>query len=97
MASPKTGGINGHDRIGVWASLQVARNRRNVCEIVKDTGWWSWTVIKDYLGDSLVFSKADIRRKNYGLWVLDVGREICNSGTDFFEIEGGVRDQSTLA
>ena len=92
MASPGTSGINSHDHVGVWASLQVARKRWNICEVVKDTGWWSWTVIKDRLGDGLVFSIADVRGKNYGLWVLGINREICNSDADLIEIEGGVRD-----
>ena len=96
MASPKTRGINSHDHFGIWANLQVARKRRDVCEVVKDTGWWSRVIINDHLGESLIFSKADVRGKNRSLWVLGIDREICNSGTGLIEIDGGVGDRSTL-
>jgi len=96
MTSPKTTATNRQAHVGVWASLQVAQKRWNICEVVKDARWWSWTVIKDDLDNSLVFSKADVLGKNCGLWVLDIDREICDSGTDFIEIEGGVHDLSAL-
>jgi len=94
--SPSTSATKSQDRVGVRGSLQIARKGWNICEVVKDTEWWSRTVIKDHLGDSLVFSIADVMGKDCSLGVLDIDREACDSGADLIETEGGVRDLSTL-
>ena len=99
MDSPKPGRgirVSTQDHVDIRASLQVARNRRDICEAFKDTGWWARAIIEYTLGNQLVPCNADVRRKDCSLRVLDIGREICNSGTDLFEHESGIGDLSAL-
>jgi hypothetical protein len=46
-------GIETQDHVDVRTSLQVTRKRENVCEVVKNTGWCSRTIVKDTQTDQM--------------------------------------------
>ena len=99
VTSPEAGGrsdLSGQNHVEVRACLQITRNGWNIGEVVKDTRWWSRSIIKVGLIDSLTFCIADVYGNNCSLRVLGVGREICNSGPDSIETQRRVRRLSAL-
>ena len=95
MASPEISGNSPKD-VEVWARLQIARSRRNVCEVIEGPRWRRRPIVKESLGDKLTPSEAAVRDKKCSLRFLGIGREICNSGADLFESGRRVRDPPPL-
>ena len=55
--------IVSQDHVEVRTSLQIARNRRNIREVVKGTRWWSRAIVEDPDIDALVSYVAAVPRK----------------------------------